>query len=171
MIKFTRYDGHMPLVIEEAFLPAKLTAPPMTDEEFAAFCAENPDYFIEMTAGGELLITPPNYTRTSAQCAEILWQLENWNRQHEAGVVTDGTGGFALPNGARRSPDAASTANARLDEMDAAFDEKFWHVSPDFLVEVRSRADRLPILRAKMQEWIDNGCPTRLAHRPAASRG
>ena len=44
----------MPLVIDEVWLPATLTAPPMTDEEFAAFCAEHPDYFIEMTADGRV---------------------------------------------------------------------------------------------------------------------
>ena len=30
----------MDLVIDDVFLPATLSAPPMTDEEFAAFCAE-----------------------------------------------------------------------------------------------------------------------------------
>jgi len=28
---------------------------------------------------------------------------------------------------------------------------------PDFVVELRSPSDRLPGLKAKMEEWIDNG--------------
>ena len=32
----------MPFTIDEAFLPATLTAPPMTDQQFADFCAEHP---------------------------------------------------------------------------------------------------------------------------------
>jgi hypothetical protein len=36
----------MAVVIDEVWLPATLTASPMTDEQFAEFCAENPDYFI-----------------------------------------------------------------------------------------------------------------------------
>jgi Uma2 family endonuclease len=147
----------MRFVIDDAFLPVRLTAAPMTDHEFAEFCAQYPDYFIEMSADGELLIMAPNYSRTAAQCAEILRQLGNWNLEQEGGVVTDGTGGFALPSGARRSPDAAWTANARFETMDSAFDEKFWHLCPDFLIEVRSQTDRLPVLRAKMREWIVNG--------------
>ena len=147
----------MPLVIEETFLPVTLTAPPMTDDQFAEFCAEHPDYFIEMTADGEILIMPPNYSLTGAQCAEILGQLRDWNRWHKSGIVTDGTSGFVLPSGARRSPDAAWTAKARLDAMDAAFIRKFWHVCPDFLIEVRSQTDRLPKLLAKMREWMENG--------------
>jgi len=35
----------MAMLLEDAFLPATLTAPPMTDEEFAQFCAEHPDLF------------------------------------------------------------------------------------------------------------------------------
>ena len=33
----------MSLVIDEVFLPATLTAPPMTDEEFVDFCAQYPE--------------------------------------------------------------------------------------------------------------------------------
>ena len=35
----------MSLVIDEVFLPATLTAPPMNDEEFVEFCAQYPDLF------------------------------------------------------------------------------------------------------------------------------
>ena len=46
----------MALTIDEAFLPAILTAQPMTDEQFAAFCSEHPDLFFEMSADGELIV-------------------------------------------------------------------------------------------------------------------
>jgi len=147
----------MPLLIEERFLPAKLTAPPMTDDEFAEFCAEHSDYFIEMTADGELLIMPPNYSLTGAQCAQIIRRLAEWGDLQEGGIVTDGTSGFVLPSGARRSPDAAWTSKVRLDGMDPSLLGKFWHLCPDFVVEVRSKTDRVPVLRAKMREWVANG--------------
>ena len=35
--------------------------------------------------------------------------------------------------------------------------ERYWHLCPDFVIEVRSPTDRLRTLREKMQEWIDNG--------------
>ena len=56
----------MGFVIDDAFLPATLTAQPMTDEEFAEFCAEHPDLFFEMTADGELIVMPPTYSGTGA---------------------------------------------------------------------------------------------------------
>jgi hypothetical protein len=38
----------MPFVINDANLPATLTAHPMTDEEFTALCSEHPDLNFEM---------------------------------------------------------------------------------------------------------------------------
>jgi Uma2 family endonuclease len=31
------------------------------------------------------------------------------------------------------------------------------HLCPDFVVELRSPSDRVPALKAKMEEWIENG--------------
>jgi len=144
-------------VIDEAWLPATLTAGPMTDEQFTKFCADNPDFFIEMTADGELVIMPPAFSLTSARNLKIGAQLGNWAEHDSTGITTDATAGFVLPNGARRSPDAAWTLKTRLPENL----EGYWHLSPDFVIELRSDSDRLPTLRAKMREWIENG--TKLA--------
>ena len=35
--------------------------------------------------------------------------------------------------------------------------EGYCHLCPAFVIELRSHSDRLPILRAKMQEYIPNG--------------
>ena len=143
----------MTIQVDDAYLPATFTAPSMTDEEFAAFCALYPDYFIEMTAEGELLIMPPNYTVTSMQNGEIVGQLRDWNRRERLGFVTDSSGGFVLPNGARRSPDAAWVAKTQSGIQDRGY----FHLCPEFVIELRSTTDRLPALRQKMEEWIANG--------------
>ena len=62
-----------------------------------------------------------------------------------------------LPNGARRSADAAWTRKERILALDRASQEGFWHLCPDFVIELRSTTDRLATLRRKMREWIDNG--------------
>jgi Uma2 family endonuclease len=147
----------MQLTIDEAYLPVKLTAPPMSDEEFAEFCALYPDHFIEMTAEGEIVIMPPNLSFTAAQNTEILGQLREWAAVDRRGIPTDSSGGFLLPNGARLAPDAAWTLKSRIPESSGERRRKYWKLSPDFVVELRSETDRLPVLRAKMQEWIDNG--------------
>src|SRR5450432_1654744 len=99
----------MALVIDGAFLPATLTAPPMTDEEFAAFCAEHPDLFFEMTAEGDLVVMPPTRSLTGARNCQISGQLLIWALKDGRGIATDSSTGFVLANGARRSPDCAWT--------------------------------------------------------------
>ncbi len=65
----------MPFTIDEAFLPATLTAPPMTDQQFADFCAEHPDLFFETNARGEIIVMPPNFSTTGARNSQIAMQL------------------------------------------------------------------------------------------------
>lgn len=147
----------MAFTLGEAFLPAILTAQPMTDEQFAHFCAEHPDLFFEMSAEGELIVMPPNYTLTAARHRAILTQLDRWAQLTRDGIVTDAAGGFVLPNGARRSPTAAWTLKSRVRALDPTTLDYYWHLSPDFVIEVRSQTDRPRMLREKMREWIDNG--------------
>lgn len=147
----------MRLAINDGYLPVKLTASPMADEEFAAFCAEYPDYFVEMTAQGEIVIKPLNHTLASAANAYVMSQLEAWATRDGRGAVTDASGGFLLPDGARLAPDAAWTVKDRVRELSAESLRAFWRLCPDFVIELRSQSDRLPVLRQKMQEWIENG--------------
>ena len=146
----------MALVIDEAFLPATLTSQPMTDERFAGFCSEHPDLSFEMTADGVIVVMPPNYSLTGARNQEIGRQLSNW-ALGGPGVVTDSSTGFVLPSGARRSPDAAWTSRTRLRQLSPEDLSRYWHLCPDFVIELRSHFDRLRVLRDKMSEWLDNG--------------
>ncbi len=147
----------MAFVIDDAFLPATLTAPPMTDEEFAAFCAEHPDLSFEMTAEGEIIVMPPTYSLTGARNAEISGQLRTWARSDGRGIACDSSTGFVLPNGARRSPDASWTLKSRIEQLDPASRERYWHLCPDFVIELQSTTDRPRILKDKMREWSANG--------------
>lgn len=147
----------MTFTVNDAYLPATLTAPNMSDEEFAEFCAQYPDYFIEMTAEGKILIMPPNYSLTGSQNSRINRQLEAWAETDDRGITTDSSSGFPLPNGARRSPDAAWTLRTRIADLPTRDQEAYWHLAPDFVIELKSKTDRLPTLRRKMNEWIANG--------------
>jgi Uma2 family endonuclease len=147
----------MAFVIDDAFLPATLTAHPMTDQEFAAFCAEHPDLFFEMTAEGEIIVMPPTYSLTGARNFELAGQLRAWAIRDGRGIGCDSSTGFVLPNGARRSPDAAWTLKSRIAQLDPASREKYWHLCPDFVIELQSSTDRPRIVRDKMEEWLANG--------------
>src|SRR4051794_5196297 len=89
----------MAMLLEDSFLPATLSAPPMTDEEFAAFCAEHPDLFFEMTADGELVVMPPTHSDTGARNFEILRQLGTWTKQDGRGIGTDSSTGSSCQMG------------------------------------------------------------------------
>src|SRR5258708_6314259 len=133
----------MAFTIDESFMPATLTSPPMTDQEFADFCAEHPDLFFEMTAEGELVVMPATFSLTGARNLEICGQLRNWVRQDTTGVASDSSTGFVLPNGARRSPDAAWTPKSAIRQLTKESLEGYWHLCPAFVVELRSQSDRL----------------------------
>ena len=88
----------------------------LTDGQFAEFCAMNDDLRIELTAEGLIEIMPPTFGNTSAKNNIIAIQLGNWTLQEGNGVSFDSSnGGFTLPNGAVRSPDASWVSNARYD--------------------------------------------------------
>lgn len=147
----------MAFLIDEAFLPATLTAQPMTDEEFAEFCGEHPDLFFEMTADGELIVMPPTFTLVGVRNVKILSQLHDWAHRDARGTATSSSGGFVLPNGARRSPDAAWTSTGKIQQLSQKSLETYWHLCPDFIIELKSKTDRMRVLREKMLEWIANG--------------
>jgi Uma2 family endonuclease len=147
----------MSFVIDEAYLPATLTALPMTDDEFAAFCAEHPDLFFEMTAEGEIIVMPPTYSPTGARCSRIGARLAVWAEQDGRGISCGSSTGFVLPNGARRSPDASWTLKSRIKALDPSNQGGFWHLCPDFVIELQSDTDRPRLLKEKMEEYKANG--------------
>jgi len=129
----------------------------MTDEAFAQLCAEHPDLNLELSALGELIVTPQTYTWTGARNNEISAQLRNWAREDKRGVAFDSSTGWLLPNTARRSPDAAWIFKHRIKDLDPAAFSRYWPVCPNFVIELRSQSDRPRALREKMSEWLANG--------------
>ncbi len=67
------------------------------------------------------------------------------------------SGGFTLPNGAVRSPDAAWISKTRWEQVDLELRKRFAPICPDFLIELRSETDNLQVLQEKMTEYIENG--------------
>jgi Uma2 family endonuclease len=147
----------MAFTIDESFLPATLTAPPMTDAQFAEFCAEHPDLFFEMTADGEIIVMAPTFFLSGVRNSRISRQLDTWAEQDGRGEATDSSTGFVLPNGARRSADASWTRAEKFDHLSEDELDELWHLCPDFVIELRSKSDRKGTVRKKMREWIDNG--------------
>jgi Uma2 family endonuclease len=129
----------------------------LTDEQFFQLCQVNRDLRFERTANGDLIIMTPTGGESSNQNAELTVDLGLWNRQAQMGVVFDSSGGFKLPNGADRSPDAAWVASHRWNALTPDQRRKFPPLAPDFVIELRSPSDDLKPLQAKMQEYLENG--------------
>jgi Uma2 family endonuclease len=130
---------------------------PMTDEEFFEFCQLNEEWRIERTAEGELILMPPVGGETGIQNAQLNRLLGNWAETDGTGVIFDSSTGFTLPNGAKRSPDAAWCLRSSWEALTREQRRKFPPLCPDFVVELRSPSDPLAALQEKLEEYIANG--------------
>jgi Uma2 family endonuclease len=129
----------------------------MTDDNFYDFCQLNRDFRIERNQIGDLLIMSPTGSETEERNFDLIVQLGIWTKQNGTGVGFGSSGGFTLPNGAVRSPDAAWINRTKWEAIPVEQRKKFAPICPEFIIELRSETDNLKILQEKMQEYIDNG--------------
>jgi Uma2 family endonuclease len=129
----------------------------MTDDQLLEFCAVNSELRIERTAEGDLIIMPPAGGETGRANIDISFQLRLWTKRDGTGYAFDSNTGFTLPNGAMRSPDASWILKTRWRKLPKEERQRFAHICPDFVIELKSPSDTISILRAKMEEWIANG--------------
>jgi Uma2 family endonuclease len=101
---------------------------------------------------------PPSGGDSGFRDAEVCIQLGTWAKAAGQGKVTGASGGFILPNGANRAPDAAWLSQQQLTALTAEQRKRFLPVCPFFLIEVLSPADDLQKLQEKMDEYMANGC-------------
>ena len=127
------------------------------DEELFELCSRNPDLRIERTAEGNVVVMTPAGWESSHRNLEIALALGAWAKRDGTGVASDSSGGFLLPNGAMRSPDAAWVLRSRLAEVPPEARRRFLPLCPDFVVELRSPSDSLAELQTKMDEYRANG--------------
>lgn len=142
-------DAHLHLVYPDK--------PKMTPDEFYEFCQANPDLWLELSSDGEIIVMPPAGTAASFRSLEVARRLANWAEEHGGGRANDASGGFALPDGSVRAPDAAWIESKRLAVLDRTFRDRYVPLAPDFVIEVMSPSDRLPEAQAKMRNWMANG--------------
>jgi Uma2 family endonuclease len=153
-----RPQREAPDAILEAPLVLSMRPPAkMTDEQFIAFCQQNPDLRIERSAEGDLIIMSPTKDDAGIKNAELTHQLTGWANSDGTGRPFDSSAGFDLPNGATRSPDASWVSRSRLVALPPAKRPRFIPLCPDFVVELRSSTDRLTALKNKMKEYMANG--------------
>ena len=130
----------------------------LTDEQYYQLCRNNPDIKLERNAKGQLIVMPPTGGNTGRRNLKISGQLAVWEEQNpDLGVAFDSSTEFKLPRGGDRSPDAAWVKMERWEALTEEEQDTFPPICPDFVIELRSPSDRLALLQAKMQEYIDSG--------------
>lgn len=147
----TELDEYIPQDLIE------LTHQSVTPEQFEELCIKYSELRLELTSTGELIIMPPTGSQTGVRNANLTYQLIAWTKKDGTGVSFDSSSMFAMPNGARRSPDASWVKREKWDSLTQREKESFAPICPDFVVELRSPSDRLSKVRAKMVEYMENG--------------
>ncbi len=147
--------------IEEGVDPFVLHFKPiiekMSDREFLEFCNLNEKWRFEITSEGDLEVMLPTGGETGNLNAWLTRVFGNWAEADGTGLDFDSSTMFKLPNKAQRSPDVAWVKRERWEALSEKERQEFPPICPDFVIELRSWSDRLKSLKAKMQEYIDNG--------------
>ncbi|MBW4610038.1 MAG: Uma2 family endonuclease [Hassallia sp. WJT32-NPBG1] len=125
--------------------------------QFKELATVNRDLKLDRTAAGELIVMPPTGSDRGNRNLDIEGQLWLWNRQTKLGKALNSSTGFHLANGADRSPDASWVKLERWEALTPQQQEGFPPICPDFVVELRSPSDSMDTLRAKMEEYKENG--------------
>ena len=126
-------------------------------EQFYQLCLNNPDLNLERNSQGELIIMPPVGAESGKKEANLIIDIGNWNRQKKLGEVFSSSTIFSLPKGGDRSPDVAWLSSEKWESLTEKEREGFPPICPDFVIELRSKSDRLKPLQEKMQEYLNSG--------------
>jgi len=129
----------------------------VTHEQFYKLCMANKDVAMERSPQGALIIMLPVGGGSGYREARLISKLFNWHEQTGLGIVFSSSTVFKLPGGGDRSPDAAWVSQECWDALAPDEQEKFPPLCPEFVIELRSKSDRLRPLQAKMQEYLESG--------------
>jgi len=142
----------------------------LSPDQLLELSALNRDLRLEITSEGELVVMNPTGGWSSRRNATATSRLVVWAERDGTGVAFDSSGGFVLPNGAIRSPDASWVENTRLEALSPEEREKYLPLCPDFVVELLSPSDVLGATQEKMQEYLENGARLGWLLVPASKR-
>jgi Uma2 family endonuclease len=129
-----------------------------TDEQFLEFSHINEIFPIFRSANHEIVIEKPMFTEGGERELLIASELIFWNRQHKLGRVYGPNSMFKLPDGAMYAPDTSYIGFSRLEKTPVEKKQGVYEVVPEFVLELMSDSDRLPVAKQKMEEiWMKNG--------------
>ena len=157
----THYEPGMPMASgSELRLNLKALGVDGSAPDFGAqlcqLSRDNEPYDFQFSAQGELIVMAPSGPLSNFGENAINADLEMWSRRNP-GANFSQTVAFRLPSDAQYMPDAAWITQERFDNLTEFELLNTINGAPDFVVEVRSRSDRLTPQLAKMAEWMEAG--------------
>lgn len=131
----------------------------LSKEQFKHIAMRYPELQMEREPNGNINIMAPIKGGSGIRENKLNRRIGNWCEQHLGGETFSPSTGFDLPDGSTRSPDAAWVNQEKMDSLTGAqIENEFIPVVPDFIVELRSKSDRLKKVKEKMEKtWIANG--------------
>ncbi|MGA7525440.1 MAG: Uma2 family endonuclease [Acidobacteriaceae bacterium] len=146
------------ILLPLAMFPVSLRpARRLSDEEFLRFSAANEFLRIEQTAEGELIVMIPVGSRTSNKEGYIGRELDLWVEKEQRGIAFNSNIAVSFSDGNIRMPDAAWLSSERWNALTEKQKDGFLPICPEFIVELRSRTDRVSSIEAKMEFWMSHG--------------
>jgi Uma2 family endonuclease len=109
----------------------------------------------ERFADGTLLVTPPAGFYSGGRNAELTFQIVNWARVGDRGMVIDSSGGFNLPDGSLFAADSTFVARGRAVALES--ERTFPVIVPDAAFELLSKSDRVRTTMKKIHAYLRNG--------------
>jgi len=127
--------------------------------QFDKLALDNPELRMERAQNGEIKIMSPVKGGSGFRENRLSTDVTNWSDKVENGMVFSASTGFDLPNGATKSPDVAWICEANLEGLtEETLENEYVPIVPDFVIEVRSKTDRLKKLKEKMEDaWMAGG--------------
>lgn len=131
----------------------------LSKEQFKRIAMLYPELQMERDQNGNINLMAPIKGGSGIRENKLNRRIGNWCEKHAGGETFSPSTGFDLPDGATKSPDAAWVSQEKMDSLTGEqIENEFIPVVPDFIVELRSKSDRLKKVKEKMEQtWIANG--------------
>ena len=123
----------------------------LSKEQFMHIAMLYPELQMERDSNGNINIMAPIKGGSGIREDRLSFRVRQWRMLTQKGESFSPSTGFDLPDGATKSPDASWVNQEKMDGLTGEqIENEFIPVVPDFVVELRSKSDRLKKVKAKM---------------------
>lgn len=149
-----------PPLLEQLFqLAGGITVEGLSKKQFKELTTLYPELQMEREKNGKINIMSPVKGGSGIREVKLSRRIGNWCEANIGGEVFSPSTGFNLPDGSTKSPDVSWLSSEKMDTLSVdEIENQYIPVVPNFIVELRSKSDKLVVVKRKMEKtWIANG--------------